>query len=134
MQSELCIICMEDITPPTNYTHPKLCECKVKMHIECFNKLNHYNLACPICRIKVKPKRNNRDSVYFFEALFLERPSASTFLLFLLFSFIITIFYIIPIISYDIIKNKIVAFISPRIPSWFCLRRDLQISNQSYQN
>ena len=127
MQSELCLICIEEITPSTNYTHPKLCQCKVKMHIECLDKMNHYGLACPICRIKIVSKKIRRYTEYYLEALFLEHPSAITFILFLLFSFVFTIFYIAP----RLIIDELIKIIRSRMLTWCRLHRDSHQSNHN---
>jgi hypothetical protein len=105
-----CLICL-DLIKNQNYTFPKHCNCKVKLHLECLNQIEKYKLLCPICRIKLISNINydqnlitsdifNHEPIilYFPLYLFFRNPNFLTFMIYLCFSFLITIFYVVPMV------------------------------------
>ena len=105
-----CLVCLDSINNNL-FTYPKHCNCKVKLHLECLNQIEKNKLLCPICRIKsLQNNFSNHNMVhitqiyqepfifYFPIYLFFRNPNFFTFMIYLTFSFIITIFYIIPMV------------------------------------
>jgi hypothetical protein len=100
-----CLFCLEEIVE--NYTNPKYCKCKIKLHLECLTQIEKNGLLCPICRMKVSNNEvsllrlhlihaNEPFLLWFPFAIFCRHPNLFTFLMFFTWSFIVTIFYIGP--------------------------------------
>lgn len=110
-----CCICLDTII---NTSYPKYCNCRIKIHKECLELVELNGLKCPICRIK-NVKNNIYPSIFDNNKHIIERiisipfwlfeiyPSMITFLIMILYSFIIAILIILPIISYKLIIKKL---------------------------
>ena len=46
-----CLICLDE-NNCKNYMMPTNCNCRIKIHPNCFNQIISIGLLCPICRIK----------------------------------------------------------------------------------
>lgn len=110
-----CLICLENIDTE-NTSFPKHCNCKVKIHLQCLNLLMNSGLLCPICRIKKHDNyeiinhlnHDNHEIINYINHdpqilmfpinLFLRYPGFWTFIIYIIFSFIITFFYVLPMV------------------------------------
>ncbi len=88
-----CLLCLESTN---NIIKSKLCSCKFPLHDNCFDMIKTNGLACPICRLKINKQSIDWNYIYFPEYLFFTYPNIFTFILFVLWTYIITIFCIIP--------------------------------------
>jgi hypothetical protein len=99
-----CLLCLEELTFPLS--EPKFCNCKILLHYNCMRQIENSGLACPICRIKIEPNihiQQELDPVTWF--LF-KYPNFLTYILFILWVFVASIFFIIPVIILRKIKRE----------------------------
>lgn len=93
-----CLLCLEYMTD--NIGYPNFCNCKIKIHIKCVKEIENNGLLCPICR--KKPATTDKLSFLMYPYnLFTLNPNFLSFCIFLSWSFLVTIFYIIPNIIYQ---------------------------------
>ena len=104
-----CLLCLNYLGLLAELKSPRYCNCKVFLHTECMMKLEESGLACPICRIKMTRKLYNNWLEYPIY-LMMNYPGFISFFLFIIYSFIISIIYILPMILYIYIKDKITNF------------------------
>jgi hypothetical protein len=107
-----CCICLEE--NEDKFIFPKYCSCKMYFHEQCLNKCEEYNIYCPICKTKKKININtgideridnfiNRLDIPM--RLFTNHPNCLTFLFIFLYSFAVTIFVILPVMTYLFFPN-----------------------------
>lgn len=99
MPSDNCLLCLEELKEDISY--PKYCNCKVGLHEKCLELINTMGLLCPICRIKKQKIYHNSSYImrileYPF-TLFQMYSNIFTFIIMVIWSFIITILFIIPL-------------------------------------
>ncbi len=113
---QTCSICLED---DNGLINPKHCSCKILLHPNCLELIESKGMLCPICRIK-KMIMNNQiyphllnDRGTLFErilytplALFQRYQNVFTFLIYLISSFIISFFILLPMFINEYIKEK----------------------------
>ena len=114
-----CLLCLELIEYNQKIVNPKYCKCKIKLHINCLTQIENSGLLCPICR----KKPNNQDdniivypySIYDNEPyilwfpyfIFYRNSNFLTLSLVIIWSFFVTIFYVIPLlIYYGLVNDK----------------------------
>ena len=115
--SNNCCICLDTIN---DISYPKYCNCRIEMHKECLKLLELNGLNCPICRIKINKKiiSNIYPNIFDTNKHIIERilcfpfwlfeiyPSIITFLIIVIYSFILSIIIVLPIILHHLfIKN-----------------------------
>lgn len=106
-----CMICWNQLN--NNITYPNNCNCKVYFHNDCLLLVKSMGLLCPICKIKSVPiKKNNNLILQFFESpftIFGKYPNIFTFIIMVIWSFIVTFIFIIPyfilLSTYKLISN-----------------------------
>jgi hypothetical protein len=105
-----CSICLEEDIY-SNLIHPNYCSCKIFLHKQCLKECFKYKIFCPICKTKNIIKINDSnillkiaDKIF---RKFINNPNPISFLIFFVTSFIITFTYIIPMLIYIFIKNRI---------------------------
>lgn len=100
MESDICLLCLEDIKCTDTLSLPKHCKCKVFLHLNCLNRIEFSGLLCPICRIKKTQKiyiiHYNIETPLFYHAnrileYFFDNPNLFRFILFICTSFIVSI-------------------------------------------
>lgn len=112
-----CIICYEDFSEK-NQLIKKHCKCNYEIHLECFNLVKEKNkYLCPICRIKDNNIKINIYSIFNETNIFIDNLNHLLiylvgcgffgFIMALLLSLIVTMFYILPKFFYLIIYEKI---------------------------
>ena len=96
-----CLLCLESTD---NIIISEICNCKFILHNDCFDLIKKNGLACPICRLKInKISKEVTMQLYFLnfpEYLFLTSPNFLTFILFVIWSYIVTIVYVLPYLLY----------------------------------
>ena len=105
-----CLLCLESTD---NIIISEICNCKFILHNDCFDLIKKNGLACPICRLKITnlgraPVLPNTLHPYFLnfpEYLFLTSPNFLTFILFVIWSYIVTIVYVLPYLLYTVTKT-----------------------------
>ena len=116
-----------------NIIMTKYCNCKINIHPNCYNQIiNNTKLLCPICRIKstdliVNSRineigidnsngndndydiHNNRSyCIFFFEyplSIFYKYPNIFTFTIWVLYSFLISIIFIVPMLIFYLLRD-----------------------------
>ncbi len=120
--NDKCLFCLDTlISEPeklTNITNPKYCNCKIYLHLECLKLIESIGMLCPICRIKTNNNvqilnqinNNEYNEPFIFQIPFIifnKFPNIFTFMLYLMFSFLITFLYVIPhLLFYAFSNNK----------------------------
>jgi len=111
-EEHICVICLELIENKKNLIYPRFCSCKVKLHKKCLKELEKLNsgLKCPICRIKINNNLNfniEQPNILINPlTLFIRHPGFFTFIIYLLCSVLVFIFYVIPIIIIHILYDR----------------------------
>ncbi len=107
MESNICLICLEDINSTDILSLPKHCKCKVFLHLNCLDQIKISGLLCPICRIKKSQKililqYNIEDQLLYYSNkilyYFLDNPNILRFILFICISFIVSIYILFQLI------------------------------------
>lgn len=108
-QIDKCLFCLEEIKD--SWVNPKYCECKVKLHSECLSQIEGSGLFCPICRKKATDREmqilrlhilhaNEPIIIWYPFSIFYRNPNFWSFAILIIWSFVVTIFYILPILVY----------------------------------
>ena len=109
-----CLLCLDSLGSITTLSTPRYCNCNVFIHDNCLIEIEQNGLACPICRLKFPLTKKNytlvRRSNSILEypiVLFVNNLNIFTFILLILYSFIVTFLFVIPYVLYLYIKENI---------------------------
>jgi hypothetical protein len=110
-----CDICLEPIK--NNPYKSKDCSCNIYYHKKCYNIMKQMNnISCGFCRKKIIPDEIDiyidADFMNYILNIFHKYPNIITFILFMIISFLLSLFYIIPLLTIKYSYYKISRYIN----------------------
>lgn len=110
-----CLLCLDSLGSITTLSTPRYCNCNVYIHDNCLIKIEQNGLACPICRLKFPLTKKNymiRMASYngileYPMYLLINNLNVFTFILLILYSFIVTLVYILPMLIFVYTKKYV---------------------------